>query len=232
MDFTSGKLDLDTYMQQAVNSVEVEDTTIRDRIESRRDLLARQDKCSRIQSALCDKIREGKKAIPGLSERVQILSDTDPEMFKYIQGLEFIQNSIWCATCNTQKNIGNKPAADPTQENIEKTIKNFSEVSAKINDLGTALVEMAQAAGTVINEITTELTREVKKSNDEVIVNTKDNNTNVTDDTEITNAIVNEPADSDYEKIKKEFSNYKLEPKELKPFELDLNCEISCSELF
>ena len=64
MDFTSGKLDLDTYMQQAVNSVEVEDTTIRDRIESRRDLLARQDKCSRIQSALCDKIREGKKAIP------------------------------------------------------------------------------------------------------------------------------------------------------------------------
>ncbi len=79
---------------------------IRKDIQSRRALMDRQLAADDLKSALCDRLRKEKFSIPGLPARVANLEYSDPELFKYIQKLEFVQNGIWCAKCNTVKNIG------------------------------------------------------------------------------------------------------------------------------
>ncbi len=81
---------------------------IRDRMESRRAIMQAQVRSDEIKSKLCDKIQEEKKKVPGLKEKISSLEDSDPELFKYIRKLEFIQDGIWCPRCNVQKSIGGR----------------------------------------------------------------------------------------------------------------------------
>ena len=84
---------------------------IRDRIESRRAIMQAQAKSDEIKAALCNKIQAEKAKSPSmnglsLQERILALEKTDPDMFKFIRKLEYIQEGIWCPTCNKQKTVG------------------------------------------------------------------------------------------------------------------------------
>jgi len=82
---------------------------IRDVIESRRERMEKQRMADEIKSILCDKLRMEKMSVPGLSERVSLLEESDPKLFNYVRKLEFVQDGIWCQTCDKRKTIGGKP---------------------------------------------------------------------------------------------------------------------------
>lgn len=108
---------------------------IHSKIDARRELASDQIKSDETKSKLCDVLRKAKMANAGLTERVYNLQYSDMEMFKYIQKLEFVQDGIWCPTCNKIKKIGGKPAqtCDVTDVKNEKNIKN--EKNEKIQKL-------------------------------------------------------------------------------------------------
>lgn len=78
---------------------------IQERKDSRRLIVDAQVKSDEIKSKLCDKIREEKQKVPGLDKRISRLENEDPELFSYIRKLEFIQNGIWCSTCQKIKEV-------------------------------------------------------------------------------------------------------------------------------
>lgn len=96
---------------------------IRSRMDERRSIANEQIKSDQIKSRLCDRLREEKTKVVGLADRVKDLEFSDPEMFKYIQKLEFVQDGIWCQTCNKVKKIGGKPATNPTLEDENSEYK-------------------------------------------------------------------------------------------------------------
>jgi hypothetical protein len=63
---------------------------IRDRMNSRRKLMEQQIAADEIKSKICDKIQQQKRAVPGLAQKINALEDDDPDLFKYIRNLEFI----------------------------------------------------------------------------------------------------------------------------------------------
>jgi len=95
--------------ESAIDEMTSEADRVRAHIESKRALMQRQVASDDIKSKLCDKIQGLKKAVPGLAARIYALEDEDPELFKYIRNLEFINQGIWCPRCNIQKNVGGQP---------------------------------------------------------------------------------------------------------------------------
>jgi septal ring factor EnvC (AmiA/AmiB activator) len=95
--------------ESAIDEMTSEADRVRAHIESKRALMQRQVASDDIKSKLCDKIQGLKKAVPGLAARIYALEDDDPELFKYIRNLEFINQGIWCPRCNIQKNVGGQP---------------------------------------------------------------------------------------------------------------------------
>lgn len=85
---------------------ESEIVRIRERMDSRRDVMRQQIQADAIKSALCDKIQNHKSSITGISRKLRLLEKNDPELYKYIRYLEFINKGIWCSKCNKLKNIG------------------------------------------------------------------------------------------------------------------------------
>lgn len=87
---------------------------VMDRKNAARLQMQRQAASDDIKSALCDKLRAEKMSVVGLDRKVKDLEDSDPDLFKYIRKLEFVQDGIWCSTCNRVKNIGGRPTVAPT----------------------------------------------------------------------------------------------------------------------
>ncbi len=77
---------------------------IRGIMDARRKSLATQNDARDIQANLCDEIRR-EKSHRGLDKQIRLLETQDPDLFKYIRWLEFIQDGIWCATCGNIKHI-------------------------------------------------------------------------------------------------------------------------------
>ena len=102
--------------ESAIDEMTFEADRIREQIESRRGLMQRQIASDNIKSKLCDKIQGLKRETPGLAARIYAIEDDDPELFKYIRNLEFINQGIWCPRCNIQKNIGKKPDVEVVEE--------------------------------------------------------------------------------------------------------------------
>ncbi len=85
----------------------LEDTSrIRKTMDERRSLMEKQREADTIKSRLCDQIRADRDRIsPSLAKRIATLEHTEPDLFTYIRRLEFVQDGIWCNTCNTIKSI-------------------------------------------------------------------------------------------------------------------------------
>lgn len=97
---------------------------LRSKMTERRQLMEIQTACNDVQSKLCDKIQTMKKSVVGLTQRINTLEDDDPEMFKYIRSLEFINQGIWCPKCNVQKCVGGaKPAGVGAPSYIESALE-------------------------------------------------------------------------------------------------------------
>jgi len=92
---------------------------VEDRKEAARSLMERQIAADRIKSDLCDKIRKEKLPVDGLDRKIRMLEIEDPDLFKYIRKLEFIQDGIWCPKCNIQKNVG---VVRPSESNVVKNV--------------------------------------------------------------------------------------------------------------
>ncbi len=85
---------------------------IRAHMDSRRAIVSQQIAADNDKSALCNEINEFKSKILGLKERINALKITDPELFKYIQQIEFINAGIWCEKCNAAKTIHHRTTDD------------------------------------------------------------------------------------------------------------------------
>lgn len=76
-------------------------------IESRRALMDQQNAADMLKWKVSDQLQREKNSFgPGLARKVAALEYSDPELFKYIRKIEFIQDGIWCPKCNVVKNIG------------------------------------------------------------------------------------------------------------------------------
>lgn len=109
-DFGGGFFDGHVISQDdAMAELESEGQRIRDRMAERRAFLEIQARSDELKASLCNKIQEEKAKIPGLRERINALETSDPELYKFIRKLEYIQDGIWCPTCNKQKTVGPRP---------------------------------------------------------------------------------------------------------------------------
>lgn len=123
-DFESFNAELkqNTDQTAVIDSLFDDNDRLRDRMNARRELMNQQVRSDAIKSKLCDKIQTEKRAVPGLDKKIRLLEDTDPELFRYIRKLEFIQDGIWCNKCNVPKKIGSKPAQgiEPIEDAIAR----------------------------------------------------------------------------------------------------------------
>jgi predicted nucleic acid-binding Zn-ribbon protein len=140
----------------AMAELESEGQRIRDKMAERRAFLEIQARSDELKASLCNKIQEEKAKVPGLRERINALETTDPELFKFIRKLEYIQDGIWCPTCNKQKNIGvprsrqgGDGATQPGAEapNVEVALKEFIDsAEKKITNLAGKFMNVLQEA--------------------------------------------------------------------------------------
>lgn len=138
---------------------------IRDRMNSRRKLMERQVAADGIKSRLCDKIQQRKREVPGLAQKISALEDDDPELFKYIRQLEFINQGIWCPKCNVQKCVGTRPEPSAEAASSQNEIKiEYERISQKLqfavddmqalrNQFEDKLQQLAQAIVTLNDEL-------------------------------------------------------------------------------
>jgi hypothetical protein len=73
----------------------------------RRSLLQQQQLADEIKARICDDLWREKQKVAGLTKRVKAIEATDPELYQYIQRLEFVNGGIWCPKCNAIKTVGN-----------------------------------------------------------------------------------------------------------------------------
>lgn len=109
---------LDAYAR--ISNLLAESDQFRSHMNSRRIIMEQQVQADEIKSQLCDKLRAEKNKYVGLKDRINALEDIDPKLFEYIRKLEFVQNGIWCSTCNKMKNIGSKPILNVEETDILK----------------------------------------------------------------------------------------------------------------
>jgi hypothetical protein len=118
LDEWSAEIGASRSGESAIDEMASEADRIRAHIESRRGLMQRQTASDDIKSKLCDKIQGLKREVPGLATRIYAIEDDDPELFKYIRNLEFINQGIWCPRCNIQKSIGKRPEPEVEAEPV------------------------------------------------------------------------------------------------------------------
>lgn len=103
-EFASGQREDPLSNMQRIPEMSIDDNdSIRQRINSRRLIMQEQLRADELKSKLCDEIQTEKAKVVGLKEKIAALEESDPEFFKYIRKLEFIQDGIWCPRCNIQK---------------------------------------------------------------------------------------------------------------------------------
>jgi hypothetical protein len=110
-----------------LDEMESDAERLQSHISARRRLLQQQARADEIKAQLCDELRAEKMAVPDLDRRVRALEIKDPEMYKYIRKLEFVQEGIWCPSCHVIKNVGiPRPV-----ESIEQPIDSKSNEDSK-----------------------------------------------------------------------------------------------------
>lgn len=113
---------------------ELEAERIQAKKDSRRNIMLQQIEADKLKSQLCDQLREEKQKVPGLQQRINLLSHSDPELFTYIQRLEFVQYGIWCPKCDQIKNIG-VPRPKNVSDSAPKKVSVENVLRAEIDDL-------------------------------------------------------------------------------------------------
>lgn len=111
-----------THGQDAIDGMHDDAERIRDRMESRRKIMEQQIASDSIKSKLCDKIQSIKREVPNLTQKIAAFEDSDPELFKYIRTLEFINKGIWCPKCDVMKSIGSRPESTIAQSHTSSDI--------------------------------------------------------------------------------------------------------------
>jgi hypothetical protein len=73
-------------------------------------VLDRQAHEDRVKANLCNQIQDMKRACGrDLAGRILDLEQSDPEMFKFVRQLEYIQRGFWCEYCYQMKKLGDAP---------------------------------------------------------------------------------------------------------------------------
>jgi hypothetical protein len=117
-----------SYSQEDVmNELLADEDRIRSRMEQRRAQAIAQAKTDEVKATLCNKIQAEKAKVPGLQEQILALEHTQPELFRFIRKLEYIQEGIWCPTCNKQKSIGIKPKESMKSSDNYETVYSSDE---------------------------------------------------------------------------------------------------------
>lgn len=80
-----------------------DDVMIRDRMESRRTMMLKQNLANENKSKLCDLANNAKP--PHLDTIIRAFESENPALYNYISYLEKIEYGVWCHTCNEPKNI-------------------------------------------------------------------------------------------------------------------------------
>lgn len=106
MDPAEGPINPFNFMDELTSDMARIDT-IRD---SRRALLADQDRAANVSSSVRDTINRFKPA--AIDSRIKLLEEFDNKLYQYIKHLENIHGKIWCTKCNKISNV-------PTAAEIE-----------------------------------------------------------------------------------------------------------------
>jgi len=69
------------------------------------ETMRKQEQADEAKSKLCDSIQKHKAKIAGLKLRIDNLEYIDPELYRYIRRLEYVQDGIWCNECAAAKQI-------------------------------------------------------------------------------------------------------------------------------
>lgn len=98
--------------EKLFSDMDRERENIQQRIESRRVIMQEQLRADELKAQICKQIQVEKDKVFGLKEKIALLEQTDPELFKYIRKLEFIQDGIWCPRCNIPKVVATRKSLD------------------------------------------------------------------------------------------------------------------------
>jgi hypothetical protein len=81
-----------------------DDAWLHDIKQMRKIVMQQQIDADNVKSEICNGIARERRSVAGLDRKISILEATDPDLYKYIRNLEYLNDGIWCSWCNAPKN--------------------------------------------------------------------------------------------------------------------------------